>query len=151
MTWVYVIAAGWFLAVSHARGETLNYAAQAKAQDTRYRTPEDMLDKIPFLGNIPRAYLLGDGYTMKLSVDRLRIDHMGRYSRTKGTNRSCMVGLSYTTPVAFFTTRVDLPLFTSPTLALSDWQRSSMGDYVIYMSRLPVNHSALTLSISARF
>src|SRR5882672_10236493 len=94
--WVYVIAAGWFLAVSHARGASLNYAAQAKVAETRYRTPEDLLDKIPFLGNIPRTFLMGDGFTMKLSVDRLRIDHMGRYSRSKGDNRTCMVGFSYT-------------------------------------------------------
>jgi hypothetical protein len=53
--------------------------------------------------------------------------------------------------VAFFSTRIDLPIFHSPTLAMSDWSRDSLGDYVVYMSRTPVNHPALTLSISARF
>jgi hypothetical protein len=81
----------------------------------------------------------------------MRIDHMGRDSRSKGTQRTCMIGVSYTTPVAFFTTRIDLPIFHSPTLALSDWSRDSLGDYVVYMSRLPVSHPSLTLSISARF
>jgi hypothetical protein len=151
VTWVYVIAAGWFLAVAHAKGENLNYATQVNSQDSKYRTPDDVLDKIPFLGEIPRTFLWGDGYSMKLSGKELRIDHMGNDSHSNGKQRTCMVGISYVTPVAFFTTRVDIPLFNSPTLALADWSRSSLGDYVVYMSRLPVDHSALTLSLSARF
>ena len=151
MTWGFVIAAGWFMAVAHAHGENLNYAAQLQPQSTQYKTPEDVLDKVPFLGEIPRTFLMGDGYTMKLSADQLRVDHMGNHSHTKGIKRTCMVGVSYTTPVAFFTTRVDLPLFSSPTLALSDWQANSLGDYVLYMSRLPVDHAALMLSLTARF
>ena len=151
MTWGFLIAAGWFLAIAHAKGETMNYTSQLKAQETKYQKPEDLLDKIPFLGEIPRTFLMGDGYTMKLSVNQLRIDHMGRNSRSKGEKRSCMVGLSYTTPVAFFTTRVDVPIFHSPTLAWADWSRSSVGDYVVYMSRLPADHASLTLSLSARF
>ncbi len=150
-TWGFVIAAGWFLAVAHAKGDTINYATQAKSQDSQYKTPDDVLDKIPFLGEIPRTFLMGDGYTMKLSIDQLRVDHMGNHSHTKGVNRTCMVGVSYTTPVAFFTTRVDLPIFSSPTLALSDWQANSLGDYVVYMSRLPVDHATLMLSLTARF
>jgi hypothetical protein len=150
-TWGFVIAAGWFLAVAHAKGETLNYAAQVQAQATKYNTPEDLIDKIPFLGEIPRSFLWGDGYTMKLSGTQLRIDHMGNHSNSKGNQRTCMVGLSYTTPVAFFTTRVDIPIFHSPTLALSDWSRDSFGDYVVYMSRLPADHASLTLSLTARF
>jgi hypothetical protein len=151
LTWVYVIAAGYFLAVAHARGESMNYTAQIKAEESRYRSPEDLLDKIPFLGNIPRSFLFGDGYTMKLSGQSLRIDHMGRRSRSKGINRTCMVGLSYTTPVAFFATRIDVPILHSPTLALNDWQKSSVGDYVVYMSRIPADHKTLTLAFTARF
>ena len=150
-TWGYVIAAGWFMAVSHARGEVTNYSTQVKSQDSQYKTPEDVLDKVPFLGEIPRTFLMGDGYTMKLSVDQLRVDHMGRNSHSKGEKRTCMFGLSYTTPVAFFTTRIDLPIFSSPTLAMTDWQANSLGDYVVYMSRQPVDHATLMLSLSARF
>ena len=154
ITWGYLIAAGWLLAVARAHGDNTvmnNYAAQVQAQQTQYKTPEDVLDKIPFLGEIPRTFLFGDGYTMKLSSDQLRVDHMGRYSTSKGVNRTCMFGLSYTTPVAFFTTRVDVPLFSSPTLALDDWHANSLGDYVVYMSRLPADHATLMLSLSARF
>lgn len=151
IAWVYIIAAGWFLAVAHARGESLSYTTDVKAQESAYQRPEDLLEKIPFLGNIPHTFLLGDGYTMKLSADKLRIDHMGRASRSKGEKRNCMIGLSYTTPVAFFTTRIDLPLFHSPTLTMKDWERSAAGDYVVYMSRLPAQKATLTLSITAKF
>jgi hypothetical protein len=153
IAWVYLIAAGWFLAIAHAKGETPNYAAQvaAQTQDTQYKTPEDLLNKVPFLGDIPRTYSLGDSYTMKLSGMELRVDHMGYHSHASSKSRTCMVGVSYTTPVAFFTTRVDMPLFTSPTMAMSDWKASTPGDYVVYMSRLPVDHATLMLSLSARF
>jgi len=150
IVWGYLLAAGWFLAVTHARGESLSYT-QARLQQTKYQSPNDMIDMIPFLGEIPRAFLFGDGYTMKLSGDELRIDHMGLQSHSRGTQRNCMIGLSYTTPVAFFTTRIDLPIFHSPTMTLSDWSRDSLGDYVVYLSRLPADHAQLTLSLSAHF
>jgi hypothetical protein len=151
IAWGYVIAAGWFLAIAHARGASVNYASAAKAEETKYRSPEDMIAMVPFLSSIPRTFLFGDGYTMKLSADHMRIDHMGRDSRSQGAQRTCMLGVSYTAPVAFFTTRIDMPIFHSPTLALSDWSPSSLGDYVVYMSRLPATHSSLTLTLSARF
>ena len=44
VAWIYVIAAGWFLAIAHARGEMQNYSSQIKSQETKYRTPEDVLD-----------------------------------------------------------------------------------------------------------
>ncbi len=149
IAWVYVIAAGWFLAAARAQGETINYSAQVKAQETRYKTPEDLIDKIPFLGNLPRSFALGNSFTMKLSGDKLRIDHSRRSH--KGEKRACMLGLSYTTPVAFFSTRVDIPLLHSPTLAMADWKPSTLGDYVLYMSRLPVEKATLQLSLTARF
>jgi hypothetical protein len=151
ITWGYVIAAGWFLAITHARGSTIDYASAAKADETKYRTPEDMIDMVPFLSSIPRTFLFGDGYKVKLTADQMRIDHMGQDSRSNGSQRTCMLGVSYTAPVAFFTTRIDMPIFHSPTLALSDWSRDSLGDYVVYMSRLPAAHTALTLTLSARF
>jgi hypothetical protein len=152
LVWMYVIAAGWFLAVAHAKGESPNYAAQVRAQETKFRTPDDVLDLVPLLGEIPRTFLFGDGYTMKLSADQLRIDHMGLRSKSKGAQRTCMIGLSYTTPVAgFFTSRIDVPLFNSPTVNFADWSVSSFGDYVVYLSRLPANRASLRLAISARF
>ncbi len=151
IAWIYVIAAGWFLAVSRSHGEVVDYTAQVKTQESRYQRPEDLIDKIPFLSEIPRTFLFGDGYTMRLSADQLRIDHIGQRSRSKGKNRACRLGVSYTTPVASFSTRIDLPLLHSPTLALSDWEASSMGDYVVYMSRLPAKSAATMLSFTARF
>lgn len=147
------VVAGSLTVASSAQAEPMNYALQAKAEETKYRTPEDLLDKIPFLGEIPRTFLLGDGYKMKLSADSLRIDHMGTRSRSRTLNqRNCMIGISYTTPVAgFFTTRVDLPILNAETPKWSDWSVSSLGDYVVYMSRTPAESAAFRLSISAKF
>src|SRR5688572_3375036 len=77
----------------------LKFGAEAKAGETKYQRPEDLLDMIPFLSEIPRNFLFGNGYKVKLGVDNLRIDHMGSRSSTQKHARDCMVGFSYTTPV----------------------------------------------------
>jgi hypothetical protein len=130
-----------------------DYAAQVKAAtDTKYRNPEDMLDMIPFLGQIPRTFLIGDGFKMRLTTKELRIDHMGTRSHNPASGRNCMIGFSYTTPVAgFFTYRVDLPLLHAATPALEDWSRSSLGDYVVYLSKTPVDRASLRLVLTAKF
>ena len=151
LTWGYVIGAGWFVAVSHAHGEVVNYAAEAKAEETQYKTPEDLLNKVPVLGDIPRVYSVGSEYTMKLSGLSLRVDHMAGGVRHSSQNRTCMFGLSFTAPTAFFTTQVDIPLFSSPTLALSDWKANSLGDYELNMSKSQIDSSTLMLSFRARF
>lgn len=152
LTWGYLIVVGWFLAVAHAKGETINYTAQLKTEETKYKSPSDMLDMVPVLGKIPRAFSLGDGYSVKFSADQLRIDHLSRDSRVKPTPRTCTIGLSYSAPVGgSFSSRFDLPLFNAPTLAWSDWSRSSISDYAVCMSRTPVDHAALKIALSARF
>jgi hypothetical protein len=120
---------------------------------TQYQRPEDILiAKVPLLAALPSTFLLGDGFKVKLGVSDLRIDHMGSHSRSPMAKRNCMVGISYLTPVAgFFTSRVDLPLFASPDLHLSDWSHTSLGDYVAYFSRGAVDQPSLRLVLSAKF
>lgn len=145
-----LLGIGIFVSLSQAA--SLDYAAQVRDQQTKYRKPEDLLDLVPFLGQIPRSFLIGDGYRMNLSGMELRIDHMARHSRAPVQQRTCMMGFSYTTPVAgFFTSRIDLPLFNSSSLRPSDWSFSSVGDYVVYLSRTEVYQSSLRLMASARF
>jgi hypothetical protein len=128
------------------------YAAPPKAADSKYQRPEDLLDLIPFLGEIPRTFLIGDGFKMRLSGQELRIDHMGRQSRAPASQRNCLIGLSYTTPVAgFFTSRVDLPLFHAATPKWEDWGVSSLGDYVVYLSRGATDIPLFRLVATARF
>src|SRR5690348_11250282 len=104
--------ASWFLLAMHAHGAVYSYSAatDVKGGESKYQRPEDLiLDKVPFLSELPRTFLFGDGFKMKLGLTDLRIDHMGTRSRTPMAKRQCMLGLSYTTPVAgFFTSRVDL-------------------------------------------
>src|SRR5687768_2338505 len=78
--------------------------ARSPATDVKTTAPdrpsENLLEMIPFFGDIPRNFLVGDGYRMKLSGQALRIDHMGYRARTPVQKRNCMIGLSYSTPVA---------------------------------------------------
>lgn len=136
--------------VKAAAPSLVDYSTQQKAEQSKYQRPEDLLDMIPFFGEIPRTFLIGDGFKMKLSADSLRIDHMGHRSRTPAHKRTCMVGLSYTTPVAFFTTRVDLPLLSAANLQ-DTWEVATLGDYVAYFSRTPAASASFKLVATARF
>jgi len=151
VTWGYIIAAGWFLAVAHARGATLTYASTAKTEETKYRTPEDMIEMVPGLNQLPRTFLLGQDYIIKLSSDQLRIHHRTHESRAHKTE-SCMFGLSYRAPMTgFLSSQIDLPLFHAPNLATLDWARNSVGDYDVSMNRAAVDHAVLTFALNARF
>jgi hypothetical protein len=151
--WGVVLSIASWLPLASAHADTFNYAQQVKQiQQSEVHSPEDLLDRIPFLAQIPRSFIVGDGFKMRLSSRELRVDHMGYRSHMRADQRNCMFGISYTTPVAgFFTYRLDLPLAHSDTLALENWGRSSLGDYVFYFSRTPVDHPTIKLLLSAKF
>lgn len=128
------------------------YAPAPRAGQTKYERPEDLLEKVPFLSEIPRTLLIGDGFKMDISLDHLRIDHMGSRSRSPASKRNCLIGLSYTTPVAgFFTSRMDLPLLTASEFRWSAWTPSTLGDYVAFFSRGAVEQTSYHLVLSAKF
>src|SRR5438105_4603063 len=77
----------------------VDYASQVRDNQTKYQRPDDLVDLIPFLGSIPKTFLFGDGYKMKLGVQDLRIDHMAYHSHAPASKRLCLIGVSYTTPV----------------------------------------------------
>ena len=141
------------MAIGHfTPAQAEDYSTKVTAgEPSKYQHPEDVLDMVPFLSEIPRSFLIGDGYQMKLSGRELRIDHMGADSHVPVSRRNCSLGLSYTTPVAFFTSRVDIPLFSASTLAWDSWTRNSIGDYVVYLSKTPVDNASLRLVLSAKF
>jgi len=143
-----------FLGTQAAQASPLNLGAQAKAGETpsKYQKPEDLLDMVPFLSDLPRNFIFGNGYKMKLGIDSMRIDHMGYRSSTRKDARDCMIGFSYTTPVAgFFTSRVDLPLIHSSTPRFEDWSMSSFGDYTAYFSRGATEATSIRFVLSAKF
>lgn len=149
--WYLLLAATVCGALKEAQAaSSVMVTPAAEGQVSKYRRPEDLLDMIPFIADLPRSFIFGDGFKMKLSGQELRIDHMGTKSRNPAGQRHCMIGLSYTTPVAFFTTRVDVPLFHASTLT-SHWAPSSMGDYVAFFSRTPTENASAKLVITARF
>jgi hypothetical protein len=124
---------------------------QVRPVETRYKTPEDMLNMIPIIGQIPRSFLWGDGYLVKLHGDELRIDHMGYRSHAKSKNKLCSVSLNYATPVAFFGSRIELPLLEAGSLPLREWAVSSLGDYVVHLSKNAPEHPSISLVATARF
>ena len=151
--WLLFFTLGWLLCRREAHADSsLNLKTPPVPVANPYQRPEDLISLIPFLGEIPRSFLLGDGYQMKLSGTELRIDHMGLHSRAPQKKRDCMIGISYIRPVAgFFTSRIDLPLLFSPTPDVDQWSMNSLGDYVAYFSKGAEGGNILRLAISARF
>jgi len=152
--WLLIMTLGWLLSRQEVQASTplkINLKQPVEAA-SKYQRPEDLLSMIPFLGEIPHTFLIGDGFNMKISGTSLRIDHMGRGSKATVKNRDCMIGLSYVTPVAgFFTSRVDFPLFYSPTPEMSQWSMNTLGDYVAYFSKGAVDSKSFRLALSAKF
>lgn len=147
-----IVLLGLMTLYQSASASALNYTAEIKSQETRYRTPEDLLSMVPLLGDIPRTFLIGDGYKMDLSIDEMRIDHMATNSRSPMKHRICNVSLSYALPVAgFFSSSFDFLLFNGDTFKPSDLSMSTLGDYVIHLSRQPLDGSTLKLVANARF
>jgi len=143
---------GWL--VSHPRlvhALPLDLLKSAEPQ-SHYQSPEDLIDMIPVLNQLPRNFIWGRGYVMKVEGQTLRIDH--RISQTgAATKRSdCTIGFSYVTPVAgFFTSRIDLPLFYSQTPSFSSLAFNSMGDYATSFSRGATDARSLRFIVSAKF
>lgn len=145
-----VLSVAWLMSPAAAATQ---YAQQVRSEAATSDSPEDVVLKMfPFLNLIPRSFLIGDGYHVKLTQTEMRIDHMGYKSHAPMAKRTCMVGLTYMTPVAFFSSRIDIPLFASDKLTdMSSWTASSFGDYVLFLSRNPVDHPVIQLTASARF
>ena len=151
LTWGYIIAAGWYLAVAHARGETMNYSSQVKSQETKYKAPEDMIEMVPVLNKLPRTLLLGQSTIIKLSPDQLRINHRTHETRTTKAE-PCMIGLSYIAPMSgSLSSQINIPLFHAPNLTTLDWSRNAWGDYEVSMNRQAMDHATLKFALNARF
>jgi len=123
-----------------------------KYESTPIKSAEDAVSALPLLKKIPTSFLVGDGFRFKLNSTALRIDHMGTRSNAPVQKRNCLVSLSYTAPVAFFGSRVEVPVFFSESPQLSKWGVNTLGDYVVHLSKdADVKRPILGLSISAKF
>jgi hypothetical protein len=116
------------------------------------QSAEDAINQIPGIAKIPHSFLFGDGYHVKLSGMELRIDHMGTHSTAPASKRVCLIGLSYATPIAFFGSRIEIPLIHAANFKTSEWGLNTLGDYVMHLSKdASVEHPTVGLSVSARF
>ncbi|HVO32784.1 MAG TPA: hypothetical protein VMU17_02645 [Elusimicrobiota bacterium] len=147
--WLLVAACSWMCSAVNATPTT--YASDVRNAETKYRTPEDVLNTVPVINSIPRSFLFGDGYHVHLNRAELEIDHMTLHTRAPVSGNQCMIGLSYMAPTAFFSTRFDVPLFSAKTPAWSDWTMNSLGDYVLRLSRDSVDAPSIRLVATARF
>ncbi|OGR89364.1 MAG: hypothetical protein A2992_08160 [Elusimicrobia bacterium RIFCSPLOWO2_01_FULL_59_12] len=116
------------------------------------KSAEDAISSIPILKKIPTSFIVGDGFRFKLTGMSLRIDHMGTKSRAPAHKRNCLVSFSYSTPVSFFGSRIEVPVFHSESLALSKWGVNTLGDYVVHLSKdASADRPVMGLMVSARF
>jgi len=123
---------------------------RAQSQIAPIKSAEDAVSTVPGLSRIPRSFLIGDGFKFKLSGKELRIDHMATHSNAPISHRNCMISLNVDSPVAFFGSSMEIPLFNAQNL--SSWGVSSLGDYVLHFAKdASVEHPTVGLKVSARF
>ena len=150
--WLFVLTIGWLLCRPHlAHALPLDLNKGAEEPRSRFQSPEDLIELIPVLNQLPRSFVFGRGYTLKLSGQSLRINHFVKRRKEAPRRRDCFLGLSYVTPVAgFFTSRIDVPLFYAPTPSVAAWSVNNMGDYAATFSR-GTQTQALRLAFNAKF
>jgi hypothetical protein len=152
MGWGIAAFLGMVVLSPSARADVYMGSKGQRAQMPTIKSAEDAVEKLPVFSKIPKSFIIGDGLHFKLSGQELQIDHMGTRSRAPYSKRTCMVGISYAAPVAFFGTRVDLPLMHAQSFRMSDWGMNTLGDYVARFSKdAAVQHPTIGLSIRARF
>ncbi len=145
-----VMVMGLVGVASMARGDV--YLGEAKRQATNVKSAEEIVSSLPILKKIPTSFLIGDGFKFKFNGQSLRIDHMGTGSVAPAHKRNCLVSFSFSSPVAFFGSRVDVPLMFSETPEISKWRFNTLGDYVMNFSKdADTEHPVVGLSITARF
>lgn len=128
------------------------YLGEAKRQVTDVKSVEEAVSSLPVLKKIPQTFLVGDGFKFKFNGQSLRIDHMGTNSNAPAHKRNCLVSFSFSSPVAFFGSRIDVPLLFSESPELSKWKVNTLGDYVMNFSKdADTEHPVLGLSLTARF
>jgi hypothetical protein len=124
--------------------------SKAKATPS-LKSAEDAISSLPIISKIPKSFIVGDGFRFKLSGQELRIDHMGLNSKAPVSKRTCLIGFSFASPVAFFGSRIELPLFFSEHLK-SGWAANTPGDYIVRLSKdASVEAPTFGLTASARF
>jgi hypothetical protein len=128
------------------------YTGRAESrQIAPIRSAEDVVAELPVIARIPRSFVIGDGFKIKLTQSDLRIDHMATNSRAPVSRRQCMLSFHVASPVAFFGSQMELPILNATSLK-SRWNMSSLGDYVLMFSKdAPVESPTFGLRLSARF
>ena len=149
--WAAAVFMGMAILCPSAKADVY-MGGKGRQQMPTIKNVDDAVSNIPVLSRIPKSFIVGDGFKFKFTGMELQIDHMGMNSKAPVSKRTCMVGLSYTTPVAFFGSRVEIPIFHAQSLRMSDWGINTLGDYVAHFSKdAPVQHPVVGLSVSARF
>lgn len=118
-----------------AQADLREMPAHSNAAAVQSRNLEDVIADVPLIGKIPHSYMFGGEYRFDLTGKELRIDHMGPTSQSSIRQRACMICLTWATPVAFFGSEIELPLFHAEMLQSNGWRRSSLGDYVVHLSK----------------
>jgi hypothetical protein len=131
-------------------GNAFSYT-EGDGPENRLRNAKDFLPPSPMWG-LPRKFLFSGGYMVDLTVTEMRIDHMAIGSNCPRRNRDCLLAVSFSQPVGqgLFSSRFDFPLVSAEGLG-GNWAQASLGDYVVYLSNIPLYSPALRLLASARF
>ena len=104
----------------------------------KYNEPYDLIELVPILRDInrmiPRQFALAE-HEIRLDARYITIQHEFLDVRTRRANKNSIISLSYSTPMGYFGSKLDVPLFYSSQLGFSDWSRYPMGNYTMTLNR----------------
>ena len=104
----------------------------------KYNEPMDLIELVPILRDInrliPRQFSLAR-HEFLLDPRHITIRHEWLDLRTRAAAKNSIISLSYSSPMGYFGSRLDVPLFYSSAQGFSDWSRYPLGNYTMTLNR----------------
>ena len=129
--------------VTSTRAATVEKYLQEKEPQPKYNEPGDLIDLIPVVRDInaliPRNFLLAHHH-FSIAGDKMVIRHQNLDTRTQSSRKKAMIVFFYTGDMGTsMGTEVEMPLFYTSVIGLSDWYRYPMGNYQMTLNQSQTN------------
>lgn len=104
----------------------------------KYNEPADLIELVPVLRDInrmiPRQFSLAE-HEFLLNPSNITIRHELMDVRKRAAQKTSIISLTYSSPMGYFGSRLDVPLFYSSKFGFSDWSRYPLGNYTMTLNR----------------
>lgn len=138
------------------RAENVERFLLEKGPPTQYNEPADLVDLIPIVRDIkaliPHRFFLAY-HNFEVKGHTMVIHHRNLDRRTQLSPKRATIALEYTGDIGTsFGTEVEMDLFYTPALGLTNWSRYPLGNYRMTLDQTQIyRRDALYLKAQTKF